>query len=51
MPASSALISKFPLAHVLKVTDQYIAKVEDLIRHTVEPKDLKLIVFEYRRGS
>jgi multidrug efflux pump subunit AcrB len=35
---------KVPTGTRIEVTDQYIAKVEDLIRHTVEPKDLKLIV-------
>ncbi len=35
---------KVPTGTRIEVTDQYIAKVEDLIRHDVEPKDLKLIV-------
>jgi len=35
---------KVPTGTRIEVTDQYIAQVEDLIRHTVEPKDLKLIV-------
>ena len=35
---------KVPTGTRIEVTDQYIAKVEDLIRHTVEAKDLKLIV-------
>ncbi|HWY59920.1 MAG TPA: efflux RND transporter permease subunit [Terriglobales bacterium] len=35
---------KVPTGTRIEVTDQYVAKVEDLIRHTVEPKDLKLIV-------
>ncbi|HEV8047132.1 MAG TPA: efflux RND transporter permease subunit [Terriglobales bacterium] len=35
---------KVPTGTRIEVTDQYIAKVEDLIRHEVEPKDLKLIV-------
>jgi len=35
---------KVPTGTRIEVTDQYIAKVEDLIRHTVEPKDLKRIV-------
>src|SRR5579872_4646044 len=35
---------KVPTGTRIEVTDQYIAKVEDLIRREVEPKDLKLIV-------
>jgi multidrug efflux pump subunit AcrB len=35
---------KVPTGTRIEVTDQYVAKVEDLIRHTVEPKDLKRIV-------
>ena len=35
---------KVPTGTRIEVTDQYVAKVEDLIRHAVEPKDLKLIV-------
>ena len=35
---------KVPTGTRIEVTDQYVAKVEDLIRHTVEPKDLRLIV-------
>jgi hydrophobic/amphiphilic exporter-1 (mainly G- bacteria), HAE1 family len=35
---------KVPTGTRIEVTDQYIAKVEDLIRHTVEPADLKRIV-------
>ncbi len=35
---------KVPTGTRIEVTDQYIAKVENLIRHTVEPRDLKLIV-------
>src|SRR5271157_3121541 len=35
---------KVPTGTRIEVTDQYVAKAEDLIRHTVEPKDLKLIV-------
>jgi hydrophobic/amphiphilic exporter-1 (mainly G- bacteria), HAE1 family len=35
---------KVPTGTRIEVTDQYIAQVEDLIRHTVEAKDLKLIV-------
>ncbi|MGA9352460.1 MAG: efflux RND transporter permease subunit [Terriglobales bacterium] len=35
---------KVPTGTRIEVTDQYVAKVEDLIRKTVEAKDLKLIV-------
>jgi HAE1 family hydrophobic/amphiphilic exporter-1 len=35
---------KVPTGTRIEVTDQYITKVEDLIRHTVEPADLKRIV-------
>ncbi len=35
---------KVPTGTRLEVTDEYIARVEDLIRHTVEGKDLKRIV-------
>jgi multidrug efflux pump subunit AcrB len=35
---------KVPTGTRVEVTDQYIAKVEDLIRNTVEPKDLRRIV-------
>ena len=35
---------KVPTGTRIEVTDQYTAKVEDLIRNTVEPKDLKRIV-------
>ena len=35
---------KVPTGTRIEMTDQYVARVEDLIRHTVEPKDLKLIV-------
>jgi multidrug efflux pump subunit AcrB len=35
---------KVPTGTRIEVTDQYVAKVEELIRHTVDPKDLKLIV-------
>ena len=36
--------AKVPTGTRIEVTDQYIAKVEDLIRHTVAPGDLKRIV-------
>src|SRR6202035_3185495 len=39
-----AINLKVPTGTRIEVTDQYIAQVEDLIRHAVEPKDLKLIV-------
>ena len=35
---------KVPTGTRIEMTDQYVAQVEDLIRHAVEPKDLKLIV-------
>jgi HAE1 family hydrophobic/amphiphilic exporter-1 len=35
---------KVPTGTRIEVTEQYVAKVEDLIRHVVEPKDLKLVV-------
>jgi hydrophobic/amphiphilic exporter-1 (mainly G- bacteria), HAE1 family len=35
---------KVPTGTRIEVTDQYVARVEDLIRHTVDTKDLKLIV-------
>jgi len=35
---------KVPTGTRLEVTEQYVAKVEDLIRHEVEPKDLKMVV-------
>ena len=36
--------AKVPTGTRIEVTDQYIAKVEDLIRHVVEPGDLRRIV-------
>ena len=35
---------KVPTGTRIEVTDQYVAKVENLIRNTVEPKDFKRIV-------
>jgi multidrug efflux pump subunit AcrB len=35
---------KVPTGSRLEVTDQYVARIEDLIRHTVPPSDLKMIV-------
>jgi hydrophobic/amphiphilic exporter-1 (mainly G- bacteria), HAE1 family len=35
---------KVPTGTRIEVTDQYVAKVEDLIRHEVEPGDLRRIV-------
>src|ERR1700731_2603439 len=35
---------KVPTGTRIEETNEYVAKVEDLIRHTVEPKDLNLIV-------
>jgi multidrug efflux pump subunit AcrB len=35
---------KVPTGTRIEVTEQYVAKVEDLIRHTVDAKDLKMVV-------
>ena len=35
---------KVPTGTRLEVTEQYVAKVEDLIRHEINPKDLKMVV-------
>jgi HAE1 family hydrophobic/amphiphilic exporter-1 len=35
---------KVPTGTRIEMTDQYVAKVEDLIRHQIEPKDFKRIV-------
>jgi len=35
---------KVPTGSRLEVTDQYVAKLEELIRHVVPPSDLKMIV-------
>src|SRR5271169_4021319 len=35
---------KVPTGTRIEVTEQYVAKVEDLIRHTVDEKDLKMVV-------
>ncbi len=35
---------KVPTGTRIEVTDQYVAKVEDLVRHVVSPGDLKMIV-------
>jgi len=35
---------KVPTGSRLEVTEQYVTKVEDLIRHDIDPKDLKMIV-------
>ena len=35
---------KVPTGTRIEVTEQYVAKVEDLIRHTVGAKDLKMVV-------
>ncbi len=35
---------KVPTGTRIEVTEQYVAKVEDLIRRTVGPKDLKMVV-------
>jgi multidrug efflux pump subunit AcrB len=35
---------KVPTGSRLEVTEQYVTKVEDLIRHDIDPKDLKMVV-------
>ncbi|MGA3089620.1 MAG: efflux RND transporter permease subunit [Terriglobales bacterium] len=35
---------KVPTGTRIEMTDQYVAKVEDLIRHEIEPKDFKRVV-------
>ncbi len=35
---------KVPTGTRIEVTDQYVAKIEDLIRQIVDPRDLKMIV-------
>ena len=35
---------KVPTGTRIEVTDQYVARIEDLIRHVVDPHDLKMIV-------
>jgi multidrug efflux pump subunit AcrB len=35
---------KVPTGSRIEVTDQYVAKIEDLIRHSVPPAELKMIV-------
>src|SRR5262252_200465 len=35
---------KVPTGTRLEVTEQYVAKIEDLIRETVDPKDMKMVV-------
>ena len=35
---------KVPTGTRIEVTDQYVAKIEDLIRHDVPPADLKMVV-------
>jgi hydrophobic/amphiphilic exporter-1 (mainly G- bacteria), HAE1 family len=35
---------KAPTGTRIEMTDQYVAKVEDLIRHAIDPHDLKMIV-------
>ena len=35
---------KVPTGTRIEVTEQYVAKVEDLIRHEIEPRDLKMVV-------
>lgn len=35
---------KVPTGTRIEVTNDYVAKIEDLIRHTVDPKDLKMVL-------
>jgi multidrug efflux pump subunit AcrB len=35
---------KVPTGARIEATEQYVAKIEDLIRHTVTPEDLKMVV-------
>src|SRR6202034_2900160 len=35
---------KAPTGTRIEMTDQYVAKVEDLIKHTISPHDLKMVV-------
>ena len=35
---------KVPTGTRIEVTEQYVAKIEDLIRHTVAPDDFKMVV-------
>jgi HAE1 family hydrophobic/amphiphilic exporter-1 len=35
---------KVPTGTRIEVTEQYVAKIEDLIRHVVDPKDFKMVV-------
>ena len=35
---------KVPTGTRIEMTEQYVAKIEDLIRHTVDPHDLKMVV-------
>jgi len=35
---------KVPTGTRIELTEQYVAKVEDLIRHVVDPKDFKMVV-------
>jgi multidrug efflux pump subunit AcrB len=35
---------KVPTGTRIEITNQYVAKIEDLIRHVVEPADMKMIV-------
>ncbi len=42
---------KAPTGTRIEVTNEYVARVEDMIRRVVEPKDLKMVAVEYRRGQ
>jgi multidrug efflux pump subunit AcrB len=36
--------AKAPTGTRIEVTNEYVAKIEDIIRHTVDPKDFKMVV-------
>ena len=51
MPASSPSTSKLPTGTRIEFTNEYVAKVEDLIRHIVSPGRFQDGGFQYRRGA
>ena len=36
--------AKVPTGTRIEVTNQYVARIEDLIRHTIDPRDFKMVV-------
>ncbi len=42
---------KVPTGTRIEITDQYVAKVEDLIRHEVEPEGSQANRFQHWRGA